>query len=149
VSLTDFYGSSSLSLDSKGRLTVPVKHREVLLQMAQGQFILTKHPDRCLIMCPKPNWETFQAQVLALKNDALGWKRMLLGFANEVEIDGASRVLVDKLLREFAGLNQEREVLMLGLGGHFEIWDSVRHAEHEAATLASPKPDSIRDSSFL
>lgn len=48
------------------------------------------------------------------------WKRLLVGFAEEVELDGAGRLLVSPELRKFAGL--EKPVMMVGQGSHFEIW---------------------------
>jgi hypothetical protein len=49
--LTDFMfrGASSLSLDVKGRLAVPAKHRDALLSQRTGQLVLTAHPHRCLL----------------------------------------------------------------------------------------------------
>ncbi len=48
------------------------------------------------------------------------WKRLLVGFAEEVELDGAGRLLVSPELRKFAGL--EKQAMMVGQGSHFEIW---------------------------
>ena len=55
---------------------------------------------------------------------------MFLGNAMDVEIDASSRVLIAPELRAAAGL--VREVMLLGMGSHLELWDTQRHAEHEA-----------------
>lgn len=60
------------------------------------------------------------------------WKRLLVGFAEEVELDGSARVLVSPELRKFAGI--DRQVMMVGQGSHFEIW-SVEAWEAQLAKL--------------
>ena len=82
-----FQGASSLSLDAKGRLSVPTRHREVLAAMAQGQLTLTRHPHGCLMMFPRPEWERFRERLAALPMSAQWWKRHFLGNAMDVEMD--------------------------------------------------------------
>ena len=99
-----FQGASALALDAKGRLTVPARHRELLAEKCAGRLTITRHPEGCLMVFPRPVWETFRAQVAALPMSASGWKRIFLGNAMDVEIDGASRVLISPELRAAAGL---------------------------------------------
>jgi len=63
-----------------------------------------------------------------------------------LNIDASSRVLIAPELRASAGL--VRDVMLLGMGSHFELWDAQRHAEHEAAVMASPMPDSLKQFAF-
>ncbi|PPE68176.1 division/cell wall cluster transcriptional repressor MraZ [Caldimonas caldifontis] len=141
-----FQGASALSLDAKGRLTVPARHRDVLTAIAGGQLTLTKHPEGCLMVFPRPAWEQFRDKIAALPMSAAGWKRIFLGNAMDVEIDGASRVLISPELRAAAGLN--KEVMLLGMGSHFELWDAERYAAHEAAVMQQGMPDVLKDFSF-
>jgi MraZ protein len=78
--------------------------------------------------------------------DSSGWKRVFLGNAMDVEIDASSRVLIAAELRASAGL--VRDVMLLGMGSHFELWDAERHAAHEAEVMRSPMPDSLKNFSF-
>ena len=55
-------------------------------------------------------------------------------------------LLIAPELRAAAGL--VRDVMLLGMGSHFELWDAQRHAEHEAAVMASPMPDSLKQFAF-
>jgi MraZ protein len=142
VSSTGYFGAASLTLDGKGRLSVPARHREALQNQAQGQLAITKHPDGCLMVFPQPVWTPFRDRIAALPMEALEWKRVFLGFVSEVEIDGASRVLIDPVLRAYAGL--QRDVLLIGIGPHFELWDAVRYAEREQRVVQQPMPDSIK-----
>jgi MraZ protein len=57
----------------------------------------------------------------ALDRQASLWKRLLVGFAQEVEPDSAGRLLIPPELRDFAKIT--RQVMFVGQGSHFEIWD--------------------------
>ena len=140
-----FQGASALTLDGKGRVAVPARHRDVLATAA-GQLTLTKHPQGCLMVFPRPAWEVFRDRVAALPMSASGWKRVFLGNAMDVEIDGASRVLVSPELRASAKLS--RDVMLLGMGSHFELWDAAAYAEHEAQVMQSDMPAVLKDFSF-
>jgi MraZ protein len=131
-----------LTLDQKGRVTVPARWREQLMATAQGQLVITKNGDGCLSLFPPPVWEQVLAAVKELPAEADPWRRMLTGHAEEVEIDGASRVLVPPELRRWAGL--EREVKFMGIGTHFELWDLARYEVHEAQAIAKGKPEALR-----
>ena len=141
-----FQGASALSLDAKGRLAVPVRHRDALQALCAGQLTLTKHPEGCLMVFPRPAWETFRDKVAALPMSAAGWKRIFLGNAMDVEVDSAARVLVSPELRAAAGLS--KDVMLLGMGSHFELWDAQRYAAHEAEVMAQPMPEVLQDFSF-
>jgi MraZ protein len=127
-------------------LTVPARHRDVLRATANDQLTVTKHPDGCLLVFPRPVWEGFRDKVAALPMSADGWKRIFLGSAMDVDIDSASRVLVSPELRAAAGLS--KDVMLLGMGTRFELWDAQRYAAHEAAVMQQGMPDALRDFSF-
>lgn len=138
-----FIGISALTLDSKGRMTVPARHRDVLMARAQGRLTLTKSPDGCLLMFSDDEWTIFRDKVLQLPMSAQGWKRIYLGHATETEMDASGRVLISPELRQAAGL--EREVDLIGMGRHFEIWDRAKHQAQEAAVIEAGMPDAVRD----
>ncbi len=141
-----FQGASALSLDAKGRLAVPARHRDALQALCAGQLTLTKHPEGCLMVFPRPAWETFRDKVAALPMSAAGWKRIFLGNAMDVEVDSAARVLVSPELRAAAGLT--KDVMLLGMGSHFELWDAQRYAAHEAEVMAQAMPEVLQDFTF-
>jgi len=141
-----FQGPAALTLDGKGRIAMPARHRELLAAMGVRQLTVTKHPEGSLLIFPRPAWENFRDRVAALPMDSSGWKRVFLGNAMDVEIDASSRLLIAPELRAAAGL--VRDVMLLGMGSHFELWDAQRHAEHEAAVMQSPMPDSLKHFSF-
>ena len=95
---------------------------------------------------PRPEWEKFRERIAALPMSAQWWKRVFLGNAMDVDIDASSRVLIAPELRASAGL--VRDVMLLGMGSHFELWDAERHAAHETAVMKSAMPDSLKNFSF-
>jgi MraZ protein len=137
-----FQGASSLSLDAKGRLSVPTRYRDVLVATASGQLTITKHPDGCLLVFPRPEWEKFRDRIAQLPMDAQWWKRIFMGSAMDVEMDGTGRALVSPELRQAAGLT--RDVLLLGMGPHFELWDKATYEAKEAEAKQSGMPESFK-----
>ncbi|MEP7295002.1 MAG: division/cell wall cluster transcriptional repressor MraZ [Burkholderiales bacterium] len=141
-----FQGPAALTLDGKGRLAVPARHRELLTAMGVSQLTITKQPGGSLLIFPRPAWEAFRARIAALPMEAAGWKRVFLGNAMDVDIDASSRVLIAPELRLSAGL--VRDVMLLGMGSHLELWDAKTYAEHEAAVMQSDMPESLKNFSF-
>jgi MraZ protein len=137
-----FRGGPVLTLDGKGRITVPARWRELLMAHVNGQLVVAKNPDGCLSLYPLPVWEQFESSVLSLTTEDEAWRRFFIGSATEVEVDSASRVLIPPELRSWAGL--EREVKFMGVGSHFELWDMARHDAHEAEALAKGRPAALR-----
>jgi len=130
-----FQGASSLSLDAKGRLSVPTRHRDVLAATAGGQLTITRHPHGCLMIFPRPAWEQFRERIAAMPLKEQWLKRLFLGNAIDVEMDASGRVLVSPELRAATGI--ARDVLLLGMGSHFELWDKPTHDAKEAEALAA------------
>ena len=141
-----FQGASALTLDGKGRIALPARHRDVLQVTSAGQLTLTKHPEGCLLVFPRPAWETFRDRVAALPMSASGWKRVFLGNAMDVQMDASSRILISPELRAAAGLS--RELMLLGMGSHFELWDAALYAAHEAEVMKSQLPDALKEFTF-
>lgn len=69
-----------------------------------------------------------------------------LGNASDVEMDTAGRILIAPELRAAVGMT--RDVMLLGMGSHFEIWDAARLAEDEAQAVANGMPDVLSNFSF-
>lgn len=133
-----FQGATALSLDAKGRLAIPARHRDALMTQCSGNLVLTAHPHGCLLVYPLPDWEPIRDQVLAapgLDRGAAALKRLLVGNARDETMDAAGRVLVAPELRSFACL--DKQVRLVGQGQHFELWseDAWNAQQAEAAAL--------------
>ena len=145
-SVAVFQGASSLSLDVKGRLSVPIRHRDVLSATASSQLTITKHPHGCLMIFPRNEWEKFRERIAALPMQAQWWKRIFLGNAVDVDIDSSGRVLVSPELRSAAGIS--KDTILLGMGAYFELWDAQIYAAQEAEAMKGSMPDVFKDFSF-
>ena len=141
-----FQGASALTLDAKGRMSVPSRYREALQGQAEGRVTLTKSPDGCLLLFPRPEWEVFRKRVSELPMEAAWWQRIFLGNAMDMELDTAGRVLVSPELRAAASL--EKNVMLLGMGNRFELWDADTYAAKEAAAMAQGMPESLKNFTF-
>jgi MraZ protein len=119
-----FRGAAVITLDAKGRVAVPTRHRAALAD-AGKTLVLTAHPDGCVLIYPPAEWEPVRTQVEGFPSfdpRASWWKRLLLGFEEHVALDGSGRILLPPALRLHANL--EREAMMVGQGRYFELWDS-------------------------
>ena len=141
-----FQGASALTLDAKGRMTIPSRHRDALAVQCEGRVTLTKHPHGCLLFFPRPVWESHREQIAAWPMSARAWQRIFLGNACDVEMDSAGRILISPELRSAVGLN--RDVMLLGMGTHFEIWDAAKLADNEQEAVAGGMPDVLSNFSF-
>lgn len=138
-----FRGAALLSLDAKSRVAVPTKHRDALRlhstaideTQSAGGLVLTAHPHRCLLLYPQIAWEPIQSKLMALSSfdkQSSGLQRLLVGYAEDVELDGAGRFLVSSALRQFANL--DKQIMLVGQGSHFELWNvDAWHAQLEHA----------------
>ncbi len=97
-------------------------------------------------MYPRLEWEKKREQIAAFPMQARSLQRLLLGSAQDVEIDGSGRILVAPELRSAAGLT--RDVMLLGMGAHFELWDVAALARREADDLSQGMADVLNQFSF-
>lgn len=121
-------GEYQHALDAKGRLILPVKIREDL----GGKFYLTKGLDGCLYIYPLQEWIEFSGRINAYptsSKEARRLKRHFIGSAEECEPDKQGRFLISQPLRNFAKI--EKDVTVLGMGDHVEIWSKEVYFEYE------------------
>ena len=134
-----FQGSPHINLDAKGRLSVPSRYREALAQLCSGQMTFTRHPDGCALLYPRSVWETKRTELMALPYSARVFQRIVMGSAVDVDMDASGRLLVPAELRKACGLS--KEIVLVGLGSHFELWDAEKLAESEAKAMTENLSD--------
>jgi MraZ protein len=120
-----FRGVTHLVLDAKGRVAIPAKHREALVNGGNG-VVVTADPSRCLLVYPQSSWEPIQARLMSLSSfdeRIRGLQRLLVGHADDVDVDAAGRILVPLALRQYARL--DKHVVLVGQGRRFELWDEA------------------------
>lgn len=133
-----FHGATVVTLDAKGRLAIPTRLREALLASSR-HLVLTAHPEGCVLLYPPASWEPVRARAETFPSfhpQASWWKRLLLGFEEHVVPDGSGRILVSGALRQHAKL--ERDAMLVGQGGYFELWDAGLWNAKLAQALAGP-----------
>lgn len=122
-----FRGEYSLSLDAKGRLAIPSRYRERLMEDCGGKLIVTiSLLERCLVVYPYPRWQRIEDELKdlpALDSQAQAINHLLIGHAVDCDMDGNGRVLLSQALRKFAGL--DKRIMMVGQVDKFEIWDDA------------------------
>lgn len=147
-----FRGSSNLTLDSKGRLVVPARHRDALLERCDGHVVITADPDQCLLIYPLPEWEVIQQKIQSLSNldnRVRELQRRLIGFATDTDVDAAGRLLIAPELRLYARL--DKNVVLVGQGNKFELWDQPQWQALTEATgglLRDGLPPQLEDLSL-
>jgi len=114
-----FLGQYEHNIDQKGRVTIPVRFRELL----QDGAYVTQGFDEDLIVMPIPMFERLYNRInqLSLTDpDARLLKRLIFAGADKVEVDKAGRILIPQFLRQYAHL--ETSATVIGVGDYFEIW---------------------------
>ncbi len=120
------YGGFDSTLDAKGRVVLPTKLRNEL----GNNFHLMKGFGEYVAIFPDENYQKMLGELMNMKkssNEYLFLARHLLGSASDGELDGNGRVLISPVLRKHAQL--EKEVHIIGVGDHIEIWNSAVYAE--------------------
>ena len=131
-----FRGVQHINLDAKGRLSVPARQRESLLDISAGSIVVTiDTQSSCLVLYPLREWERIERDVqnLPTLNPAVRrFQRLVLGYASDLDLDSSGRILLPGALREYAHL--EKRVVLVGQGNKLELWaESLWEAECEAA----------------
>lgn len=138
-----FRGINEVSLDAKGRMTIPARYR-AKLEQANNQLVVTIDPeDPCLLLYPLPEWEQLENKIEALPSFnklARRVQRLLIGHATEVEMDANGRILLPGLLRDYA-FGAEKQIMLVGQGKKFEIWSEATWESKRGDWLAKEKEE--------
>ncbi len=132
-------------MDAKGRIVLPARYRDRLLEICQRQLIITIDTDQpCLLIYPLPEWELIEEKIEALPSfnpTTRRIQRLLIGHATEVEVDTNGRMLLSNPLREYARLG--KKVVLIGQGKKFELWDELLWAERMQTWLGDGNSDEM------
>ena len=116
-----------MTLDAKGRVAVPSRYRERLMEDHGGKLVATiSLLERCLVVYPFPDWQQIEDELRrlpALDPKAQAISHLLIGHAVDCDMDSHGRLLVSQSLRGFAGL--DKRIMMVGQVDKFELWDEA------------------------
>ncbi len=126
----DMYkGKYNHTIDTKGRLIVPSKFRDLL----GDEFVVTKGADGFLVVYDNNGWKAFEETLQEMpmnRKDVRQVARFFLAGAADVEVDKQGRILIPTDLRDYAGL--EKEVVLIGMADKIEIWSKDRWEDASA-----------------
>ena len=132
-----FCGASSINLDTKGRLAIPMRYRVLLREQHQAKIVITVDINSpCLLLYPIDEWQLIEQKLLVLSDTQpteRALKRLLLGYAHECELDGNGRILLPLPLRQYANLS--RQAMLVGQLNKFELWDEQAWQQQIATSL--------------
>ena len=119
-----FKGIHNMNLDGKGRLTIPSKYRSTIIDQVNGNMVITiDSEEKCLLLYPSIAWRKIQDKINNLPSfnkNAKRIQRLLIGHAEDLEMDASGRVLISKPLINFAEMT--KKITLIGQGEKFEIW---------------------------
>jgi MraZ protein len=124
-----FRGRFEHTIDSKGRVSIPAKFRDLLAEKYDERLIITNF-DRCLVAYPYEEWRNLEEKISSLsmvKKEVKAFQRFFVSAAAECPIDKLGRILIPPTLRSYAQL--EKAVIFGGMLKNFEIWGKQRFLE--------------------
>ncbi|MGO3343968.1 MAG: division/cell wall cluster transcriptional repressor MraZ [Marinomonas sp.] len=141
-----FRGIHQVSVDIKGRMSLPARLRDELAQYEDDSVVVTIDPgSKCLLLYPLVEWDQIQQKLDKLPSfqpQARRLQRLLVGHATDLDVDKAGRILLPAPLREFAGL--DRKVTLLGQGKKLEIWSQDEWESQRDEYLSQESLDELQ-----
>lgn len=138
-----FLGEFYVSFSGPNRLVVPKKIREAL--GTSTKFTLSKGFNTCLSGFRDKDWQEATKNMLSTPTVMpadVDLKRHIFSSASQQEIDKQGRIIVPPGLLEYAGLEGMKEAVIIGVGDHFEIWESTRWKKYlESIEKVISEPD--------
>lgn len=132
-------------MDAKGRLAMPAKQRERLLSECEGQVVVTiDTQSRCLSIYPLPAWEELEEAMQSLPSmepAVRRLKRLVIGYASDLELDKTGRILLPPALREYAQL--EKKLVLVGQTNKLELWSEDLWRQEEAKLMEDIETDQV------
>lgn len=126
-----FIGEYHHSIDDKGRLAVPAKFRNDLVNGA----VVTRGLDNCLFVYTEKEWEKMAEKLASLpigKANTRAFARLMLAGAMDVSLDKQGRIILPDYLRKYSKVS--KKVVITGLYNRLEIWDESVWEEYKKGT---------------
>ena len=137
-----FKGISNLSIDVKGRASMPQRYRSDFSSKNKSKLVITADKDKCLLIYTQSSWAIIEkklSNIPSYNKEARFIQRLLIGYATESEIDSQGRFLIPIPLREYAGI--QKKIILLGQGSKFELWSENIWNKNMKSWLVSQSND--------
>jgi len=119
-------GTYSRSLDEKKRLAVPKKLCEEFGEGDLTHLYVAPGMDKSLSLYSQAGFARLAEKIAdhtSNRADVRNYVRLFYSRAEKVELDSQGRIRIPDRLSELAGLT--RDVVLLGVHDHVEIWDAA------------------------
>ena len=126
--MAGLYGFSSLSLDTKGRIVIPARYKDLLKEMASGSIIITRDPQYpSLLIYPGALWKKISDAFENLsglnpKIRSLQWNFLGNAHAIDFEVSDRMTLLIPQSLRNYSKIKEKTEVVLSGMGHKLVLW---------------------------
>lgn len=127
---TNFFGEYECKLDEKGRLRLPSAILNQLGENNSQDFVANRGFERCLYLFPKDIWTIKLNEVQGLNEylpEVRQFKRYFYRGATEFTPDKADRILLPKILLDYAGI--DKTLIITAVGEYLEIWNAEAYRE--------------------
>mgnify|MGYP002637594433 FL=1 len=154
------YGFNTVSLDKKGRLAIPAKYRSYLISNNETKIIVTKDPQYpSLKIYPGSQWELISSKLESLQGldpivRNLQWTILGNASVNDFDANGRMLILIPSDLRNYAEIEDQKKISLIGMGNKFEIWNINNWEMRQTGSSLSTEildvvlPESIKSMSF-
>ncbi len=146
-----FRGTTIIQMDNKGRLLVPSRYREEIMQQSAGKLVCTRDIRKpCLLLYGLDEWVKVEQILLGLSTfDPVqrSVQRVLLGFASECELDKNGRILIPVSLR--GQIQLQKSVALVGQLNKFELWNEAQWQAQITEDLALAQTPAFQHSDAL
>jgi MraZ protein len=136
--MIDLLGEYEIAVDAKGRIMLPVGFRKQLPEGQGERFVINRGFENCLVLYPLESWTRLSEKVAKLNDfhpKVREFKRVFRNGANFVDADNAGRILLPKLLQDFAGI--KKDIIFSAQGDKVELWDKENYQQYMSGSAAN------------
>ena len=154
------FGFNTVSLDAKGRLSIPARYRADFKKQNQTNIVITKDPQYpSLKIYPGREWSEISTKLESLQGldpiiRNIQWTILGNAYQTVIDIDGRMLLRIPSDLQEYAEIENQNQIALVGMGNKFEIWNinswDMRQTGGSLSTeiLDVVLPESIKSMSF-
>ena len=154
------FGFNTPSMDSKGRIAIPARYRNDLKTKNQNTIVITKDPQYpSLKIYPELEWNSISNKLQSLQGldpivRNLQWTILGNAYQTDIDIEGRMLLRIPADLQNYAEINNQKQVALVGMGNKFEIWNIQNWEMRQTGGSLSAEildvvlPESIKEMSF-
>ena len=154
------FGFNTVSLDTKGRISMPARYRDAFKSIDLSKIVLTKDPQYpSLKLYPENEWKQISDKLQSLQGldpivRNIQWTILGNAYETEIDVNGRMLIRVPSDLQEYAEITGQKQIALVGMGKKFEIWNINSWEMRQTGGALSTEildvvlPESIKTMSF-